>query len=55
MMVATLKKCTGAIEGLCQIKYDVFVLSICQRTKEICTADKIRKLLLRGPLIFIDF
>lgn len=54
MTVATLKKRMGAIEDLCQIKYDVFVLSICQRTKETCTAGKIGKLILHGPLIFID-
>lgn len=49
MMVATLKKCTGVIEDLCQIKYDVLTLSVCHWIEKFCTTGKICKLFIYGP------
>ena len=55
MMIATLKKCTKAIEDVCQIKYDFYMLHILPWTEEIRTAGKIYKPLMCGSLTCIDF
>lgn len=53
IMVATLTKSMGTIEDLFQIKYDVFMFSIYHWAEKICTAGKIYKSILYGPLMYI--